>query len=415
MEKYIYEFDVYGLYLGKKIAKVNPRNPNKILVPTSATNLKLPQYSPEHEVLIFNTNIPGIGDTSVVECSWTILNKKNLILDTELQRYRHMTIEEQEEKKYEDTVRDLREKGIEVFGRIQKLTTFEPRYKYLDMNTNNVYTFDSGTVTGYNNDFPNKCFDNINGDKSLIVIFREENGIVYEVVTFAYNKETFEKYFYSNIELLYPDFDENIHKVYLTTTEEYIQIKSTPVFKKGILREATKEEQIEMKIIPPNDEPIWVKKDNEWIISQAKLLERGQEILQKLYQLRTSKHNYFNFTVNGNTYKQRWTDADKIYMELIIRDLNSGKFQTVNWRFNGADPDAVEALNLEDVYRMFNTGKIQELRLTCAQLLAAAKIKGFILSNNTTLGVDYLSEFDNQLSTLNDIPDETIEAYYNSL
>ena len=170
-----------------------------------------------------------------------------------------------------------------------------------------------------------------------------------------------------------------------------------------------------MKIIPPNDEPIWVKKDNEWIISQAKLLERGQEILQKLYQLRVSKHTYFNFTVNGNTYKQRWTDADKIYMELIIRDLNSGKFQTVNWRFNGADPDAVEALNLEDAYRMFNIGKIQELRLTCAQLLAAAKIKGFILSNNTTLGVDYLSEFDNQLSTLNDIPDETIEAYYNSL
>ena len=84
MEKYIYEFDVYGLYLGKKIAKVNPRNPNKILVPTSATNLKLPQYSPEHEVLIFNTNIPGIGDTSVAECSWTILNKKNLILDIEL-------------------------------------------------------------------------------------------------------------------------------------------------------------------------------------------------------------------------------------------------------------------------------------------------------------------------------------------
>jgi hypothetical protein len=170
-----------------------------------------------------------------------------------------------------------------------------------------------------------------------------------------------------------------------------------------------------MKIIPPNDEPIWVKKDNEWIVSQAKLLERGQEILLKLYQLRTSKHNYFNFTVNGNTYKQRWTDADKIYMELIIRDLNSGKFQTVNWRFNGADPDAVEALNLEDAYRMFNTGKIQELRVTCAQLLAAAKIKGFILSNNTTLGIDYLSEFDKQLSTLNDIPDETIEIFYNSL
>jgi hypothetical protein len=102
-------------------------------------------------------------------------------------------------------------------------------------------------------------------------------------------------------------------------------------------------------------------------------------------------------------------------MELIIRDLNSGKFQTVNWRFNGADPDAVEALNLEDAYRMFNTGKIQELRVTCAQLLAAAKIKGFILSNNTTLGIDYLSEFDKQLSTLNDIPDETIEIFYNSL
>ena len=415
MEKYIYEFDVYGLYLGKKIAKVNPRNPNKILVPTSSTNLKLPQYSPEHEVLIFNTNIPGIGDTSVAECSWTILNKKNLILDIELQRYRHMTIEEQEEDKYENAVKDLREKGIEVFGRIQKLNIFEPRYKYLDAITNNVYTFDSETVTEYNIEFPNKFFNNINGDKSLIVIFRKENEIVYEVATFAYNKETFEKYFYSNVELLYPDFDENIHKVYFTTTEEYLQIKSTPVFKKGILREATKEEQIKMKIIPPNDEPIWVKKNDEWIISQAKLLERGQEILQKLYQLRVSKHSYFTFTINGNTYKQRWTDADKIYMELIIRDLNSGKFQTLNWRFNGADPDAVEALNLQDAYRMFNVGKIQELRFTCAQLLSAAIIKGRILSSGTTDGINYESEFYKQVDILSSVKDDDIEVFYNSI
>ena len=415
MEKYIYEFDVYGLYLGKKIAKVNPRNPDKILVPTSATDLELPAYSPEHEVLIFNTNIPGIGDTSVAKCSWSILNKKNLILDTESHQYRHMTTKEQEEFNYKEKIKELRDKGIEIFERIQKLNTFEPRYKYLDMITNNIYTFNSETITGCNIDFPNKSFININGDKSLIVIFREENGIVVEVSTFVYNKETFEKHFYSNIELLYPEFDEEIHKIYFTNIDEYTKIKSIPIYKDGVIREATKEEKIEMKIIPPNDEPIWVKKDNEWIISQAKLLERGQEILQKLYQLRVSKHTYFNFSVNGNTYKQRWTDADKIYMELIIRDLNSGKFQTVNWRFNGADPDAVETLNLEDAYRMFNTGKIQELRFTCAQLLAAAKIKGFILSNNTTLGIDYLSEFDKQLSTLNDIPDETIEIFYNSL
>lgn len=415
MEKYIYEFDVYGLYLGKKLAKVNPRNPDKILVPTSATDLELPAYSPEHEVLIFNTDIPAIGDTSIAKCSWTIMNKKNLILDIDIHQYRHMTIEEQEEYDYEEKVEELRNEGIEVFSRIQKLTTFEPIYKYLDMVTNNVYTFDLGTVTNCKLDFPDKLFFNINGDRSLILIFKEVDGIVYEVATFAYNKADFEKYFYSNINLLHPNFDEEIHKVYFTNIDEYTKIKSIPIYKDGVIREATNEELIEMKINPPNNEPIWVKKDNEWIISQARLLERGQEILQKLYQLRVSKHTYFNFTVNGNTYKQRWTDADKIYMELIIRDLTSGKFPTVNWRFNGADPDAVEALTLDDAYRMFATGKIQELKYTCAQLLAAAKIKGFILGNRTTEGINYLSEFDNQVQIISCIPDEEIEAFYNSL
>lgn len=415
MEKYIYEFDVYGLYTGKKLAKVNPRNPNKILVPSSATDLELPQYSSEHEVLIFNTSIPGIGDTSVAECSWAILNKKNLILDIEFQQYRHMTIDEQEEYNYSELTKELNSKGIEIYERIQKLDTFEPKYKYLDTATNNVYRFELGTMKGLKLNFPNKMFSDINGDKSLIVIFKEDtNGLVLELETFTYNTETFEKYFYSNIYLLYPEFNEDIHKLFFTTTEYYNTVTNL-VYRDGILREATKDELIELKIIPPNEEPIWVLKDSEWVVSLDRLLERGQTILQKLYQLRVSKHAYFDFEINGNKYKQRWTDADKIYMELIIRDLNSGKFPTVNWRFNGADPDAVEALNLSDAYRMFTTGKIQELRYTCAQLLAAAKIKGFILSNNTTYGINYLVEFDNQIEAIKDISNEEIEAFYNLL
>ena len=415
MEKYIYEFDVYGLYLGKKIAKVNPRNPDKILVPTSATDLELPAYSPEHEVLIFITNIPGIGDTSVAKCSWTIMNKKNLILDTDIHQYRHMTIEEQEEYNYAEKIKELRYKGIEIFERIQKLNTFEPVYKYLDMITNNVYTFDSGTITGCNIDFPNKSFSNINGDKSLIVIFREENGIVVEVSTFAYNKETFEKHFYSNIELLYPEFDEEIHRIYFTNIDEYTKIKSIPIYKDGAIREATKEEQIAMKIIPPNDEPIWVKVDGSWVIDPSKITVRTSTILQDLYNLRVSRHTYFIYEINGKKYNQRWTDPDKIYMELIIRDLTSGKFPTVNWRFNGADPDAVESLNLSDAYRMFNTGKLQELRCTCAQLLAATKIKAFIISEQTTDGIDYVIEFNNQLEFVNTISDTEIEYFYNAM
>ena len=120
MEKYIYEFDVYGLYLGKKLAKVNPRNPNKILVPTSATDLEIPAYSPEHEVLIFKTDIPAIGDTAIAKCSWTIMNKKNLILDIDIRQYRHMTAEEQEEFSYKEKIDELRKSGIEIFGAIQK-------------------------------------------------------------------------------------------------------------------------------------------------------------------------------------------------------------------------------------------------------------------------------------------------------
>ena len=84
--------------------------------------------------------------------------------------------------------------------------------------------------------------------------------------------------------------------------------------------------------------------------------------------------------------------------------------------FDILNPQPTPASNIiEDAYRMFNTGKVQELRFTCAQLLAASKIKEFILSNNTTLGVDYLIEFNNQLTALNDIQDEEIEAFYNSL
>lgn len=415
MEKYIYEFDVYGLYLGKKIAKVNPRNPNKILVPTSATDLEIPAYSPEHEVLIFNTDIPAIGDTSIAKCSWTIMNKKNLILDTNTYTYRHMTVEEQEEYTYTELIKEYKNSGIDIYGKIQGTTVFEPNYKYLDIHTSNVYRFTGGTVSDYDVMFPDKNFHNLSGDESLIVIFKEENGLVIEIETYAYNSVIFEKYFYNNITLLYPEFDEKIHKIYFTQIDDYSSMGSTVVFKNGILREASKEELISMKIVPPNDEPIWVKINNDWVIDSDKLMNRGKEILQKLHQYRLSKHAYFIFEVNGKTYNQRWSDSDKIYIEMMLRDFNSQKYTTINWRFNGTDPDAVEALTLQDANRMFSTGKIQELRYTTAQLLAAAIIKGRILSNYSTANIDYAREFDNQVNILKSIPDEEIEAFYNSI
>lgn len=412
MERLIYEYNANGLYIKSKPAKVNPRNPNKILVPNSATDLTIPQYSPDDEVLIFESSLPGIGDSSIAECSWHVMNKKNLILDA-AGIYRHMTPEEIEEDNYNKLVNSFADQGILVYERIYKLDTFELGRNYIDITTSNVYTTDK-VLTNKKMVFPDKNFINTNGDDTLIIVY-EKGFISEEVKTFAFNVSDFEKYFNGNIQLLYNEFDIDKHGYVFANRNDYIKLTNLVVNGLYTVREATKDELRSASMIPPNDEPIWVKVDGSWVIDPSKITVRTSTILQDLYNLRVSRHTYFICEINGKKYNQRWTDPDKLYMELIIRDLTSGKFPTVNWRFNGADPDAVESLNLSDAYRMFNTGKLQELRCTCAQLLAATKIKAFIISEQTTDGIDYVTEFNNQLEFVNTISDTEIEYFYNAM
>ena len=249
----------------------------------------------------------------------------------------------------------------------------------------------------------------------MIIIFKKnEENILTKVADTLLDLKTFETLFQNDFSKIFPLYNEDEYVVY-EVDDSIGRSITTMYFEDEKCVELTKELKRKFKLIPPDDADIWDNIDGEWVVNPSKLTLATDIILEALYKLRTSKHSHFPFAVGDKIYNQRWTDADKIYIQAAITGLTVSKFPTTNWRFNGIDPDSIEALSVTDMYRMFSAGKSNELKYTCAQLLAAAKIKAFISTENTTFGIDYSSEFDSQIDFLNSIPDLDIEVFYNSL
>lgn len=136
----IYLYDRMGLYTGIGEAKPCAMVEGEFLIPAYATDVEPPKYDPETEIAVFESNMPGNGDSKILECKWYIYPKQVLIFDEVIGRGRPMTKAENNTYINENLIKDLSNKGFKIKGLIQEQTEIFGGLVYLCDLTKKVFT-----------------------------------------------------------------------------------------------------------------------------------------------------------------------------------------------------------------------------------------------------------------------------------
>jgi hypothetical protein len=235
----------------------------------------------------------------------------------------------------------------------------------------------------------------------MIVLFKiNPNRTLTKVADVNYDEETFRNRFDNDFSILDPNYNNLEYIHYITTEEDVLNLKEKFLDENNVIIDLTTEKKRELKILPPSDEPIYKLINNEWIIDPTLLYTRKSVLATELYELRKEKTGYFNITLYGKTYKQRWQDFDLIRIEAAIRELLANpNLGTINWRFNGIDLSQTVALTKEDLNNLFEAGKYNEKFQTLIQyfvfeeLLPLANTTGFNIKNKFKEKTEYFLNF----------------------
>ena len=136
----IYLYDRYGLFIGVSEAKPCAVVECEFLIPAYATDLEPPVYDKETEIVVFESSMPGNGDSKILECSWHVYPKQVLIFDEVIGRGRPMTAEEFNTYKNNQLIDSLGEKGYKIVGIIQEVKEAIGGCLYLCDITKQVYS-----------------------------------------------------------------------------------------------------------------------------------------------------------------------------------------------------------------------------------------------------------------------------------
>lgn len=147
MEKEIYLFNEYGIYIGKSIATNIIKSTGRIILPAYSTNLPVPDITP-FQIAVFESEVPNIGDTTLfnkelnryLQCSWKVYEKSKIRLDEVNRKVIELTPEEIEIKVVQDKIKELeKELNITISGVIQDIKRCNGNCIYLDKLTYQLY------------------------------------------------------------------------------------------------------------------------------------------------------------------------------------------------------------------------------------------------------------------------------------
>jgi hypothetical protein len=147
MEKEIYLFNEYGIYIGKSIATNIIKSTGRIILPAYSTNLPVPDITP-FQIAVFESEVPNIGDTTLfnkelnryLQCSWKVYEKSKIRLDEVSKKVVELTLEEIEERLLEGVIKNLEEElNITISGIIQKIKRCNGNCVYIDKLTYQLY------------------------------------------------------------------------------------------------------------------------------------------------------------------------------------------------------------------------------------------------------------------------------------
>lgn len=247
----------------------------------------------------------------------------------------------------------------------------------------------------------------------MIILFKiNPNRTLTKVADINYDEETFRNRFDNDFTMLDPNYNSNDYIHMVTSEEDVLNLKEKFLDENNVILDLTTETKRELKVLPPSDEPIYKLINNEWIIDPTLLYARKVVLATELYELRKEKTGYFNISLYGKTYKQRWQDFDLIRIEAAIRELiNNPTLGTINWRFNGIDLSQTVALTKDDLNILFETGKYNEKFQTLVQYFVYEELSHSV---NTT-GFNIKNKFKEKTEYFLNFSKDEINSIYNNL
>ena len=166
----------------------------------------------------------------------------------------------------------------------------------------------------------------------IIILKKQPNNICIKTKDCMFTRDEFLQFLNGDYTKIDPDYTTETHIAVIIDNEvEGRQITEMYLNEDGTTSPVTDVIKRQLKILPPDEEPIYTKaSEGVWIVDPALLYLRKIELVKELYELRKSKTAYFTFVINNKTYTQRWEDYDTTRMESCVKEL-TGTGVTINW------------------------------------------------------------------------------------